>query len=59
MRVALIYGENSQPAGDYFLGIAAYEANFANQLRHAGLRQEGAGVDAGARPSPRSKRVDR
>jgi putative ABC transport system permease protein len=30
MRVALIYGSN-QPAGNYFLGISAYEANFANQ----------------------------
>ena len=30
MRVALIYGEN-RPAGDYFLGIPAYEANFGNQ----------------------------
>jgi putative ABC transport system permease protein len=29
MRVALIYGEN-RPAGDYFFGIAAYEANFGN-----------------------------
>lgn len=29
MRVALIYGEN-RPAGDYFLGVAAYEANFGN-----------------------------
>ncbi len=31
MRVSLIYGEH-QPAGDYFLGIAAYNANFANRL---------------------------
>ncbi|MBO0732445.1 MAG: ABC transporter permease, partial [Acidimicrobiaceae bacterium] len=30
MRVALIYGSN-QPAGDYFLGLKAYEVNFANQ----------------------------
>ena len=30
LRVALIYGSN-QPAGDYFLGIKAYQANFANQ----------------------------
>ncbi|MGB8649770.1 MAG: FtsX-like permease family protein [Mycobacteriales bacterium] len=31
LRVALIYGERS-PAGDWFLGKAAYEANFANRL---------------------------
>jgi putative ABC transport system permease protein len=30
MHVALIYGSN-QPAGDYFISITAYEANFANQ----------------------------
>ncbi|HVM65083.1 MAG TPA: FtsX-like permease family protein, partial [Acidimicrobiales bacterium] len=30
MRVALIYGYN-QPAGNYFLGMSAYEANFAAQ----------------------------
>jgi putative ABC transport system permease protein len=30
LTVAMIYGEN-QPAGDYLLGIDAYEANFANQ----------------------------
>jgi putative ABC transport system permease protein len=29
LRVALIYGEN-RPAGDYILGIDAYEANFGN-----------------------------
>jgi putative ABC transport system permease protein len=29
LRVALIYGEN-RPAGDYFLGTPAYQANFAN-----------------------------
>jgi putative ABC transport system permease protein len=29
LRVALIYGER-RPAGDYFLGIAASEANYAN-----------------------------
>lgn len=28
LRVALIYGEN-RPAGNYFLGLAAYQANFA------------------------------
>jgi putative ABC transport system permease protein len=31
LRVALIYGEN-RPAGDYFLGVAAYDANFASHL---------------------------
>jgi putative ABC transport system permease protein len=30
MRVALIYGSN-QPAGNYFLGISAYQADFTNQ----------------------------
>ncbi|MFI5041664.1 MAG: ABC transporter permease [Acidimicrobiales bacterium] len=30
MRVALIYGSN-QPAGNYLLGISAYEANFTTQ----------------------------
>jgi len=30
MRVALIYGSN-QPAGNYLLGISAYQANFTNQ----------------------------
>ncbi|HLY84191.1 MAG TPA: FtsX-like permease family protein, partial [Acidimicrobiales bacterium] len=30
LRVALIYGSN-QPAGNYFLGIGAYEANFTTQ----------------------------
>jgi putative ABC transport system permease protein len=43
LRVALIYGEN-RPAGDYFLGVAAYDANFASRLdtqvfvkKHAGV----------------------
>jgi putative ABC transport system permease protein len=31
LRVALIYGER-EPAGDWFLGKAAYEANFSNRL---------------------------
>ena len=30
MRVALIYG-SSEPAGNYFLGMSAYQANFTNQ----------------------------
>jgi putative ABC transport system permease protein len=30
MHVALIYGSN-EPAGNYFIGIRAYQANFANQ----------------------------
>ena len=30
LTVALIYGEN-RPAGDYFLGMPTYEANFANR----------------------------
>jgi putative ABC transport system permease protein len=31
LRVAMIYGEN-RPAGDYFLSMATYEANFANRF---------------------------
>ena len=31
LTVAMIYGEN-QPVGDYLLGLAAYEANFADQF---------------------------
>jgi putative ABC transport system permease protein len=31
LTVALIYGEH-QPAGDYFLGLDAYNANFVNRL---------------------------
>lgn len=31
LEVAMIYGEN-QPAGDWVLGMAAYEANFVDQL---------------------------
>jgi putative ABC transport system permease protein len=31
LRVALIYGEH-RPAGDYFMGMDTYEANFANRL---------------------------
>ena len=31
LRVAMIYGED-QPAGNWFVGMPAYEANFANRL---------------------------
>ena len=31
LTVAMIYGEN-QPAGDWLLGVEAYEANFSDQL---------------------------
>lgn len=31
LRVAMVYGEN-EPAGDWLLGTAAYDANFPNQL---------------------------
>ncbi|MGZ6777149.1 MAG: ABC transporter permease, partial [Blastococcus sp.] len=31
LRIVLVYGER-QPAGDWFLGKAAYEANFSNRL---------------------------
>jgi putative ABC transport system permease protein len=34
LTVAMIYGEN-QPAGDYLLGLDAYEANFADQIGRA------------------------
>jgi putative ABC transport system permease protein len=43
MHVALIYGSN-QPAGDYFIGTSAYEANFANQYDSYIFVKRAAGV---------------
>lgn len=47
MRVALIYGEN-RPAGDYLLGMPAYEANFANRLDQTVFIKKSSGTSAGA-----------
>ncbi len=47
LRVALIYGEH-QPAGDYFLGIAAYNANFANRLDYGVYVKKAPGVSTAA-----------
>ena len=44
LRVSLIYGEN-QPAGNYLLGMSAYEANFANRLDYAVYVKKAADVD--------------
>jgi putative ABC transport system permease protein len=44
LRVALIYGEN-RPAGDYFLGMPAYEANFATQFDMQIFVKKASGVD--------------
>jgi putative ABC transport system permease protein len=44
LRVALIYGEN-RPAGDYFLSIATYEANFANRFDYQLFVKKSSGVD--------------
>jgi putative ABC transport system permease protein len=43
MHVALIYGSN-QPAGDYFIGSRAYEANFASQYDSYIFVKRAAGV---------------
>jgi putative ABC transport system permease protein len=43
LRVALIYAEH-QPAGDYFLGMAAYNANFANRLDYGAYVKKAPGV---------------
>jgi putative ABC transport system permease protein len=47
MHVALIYGSN-QPAGDYFIGIGAYEANFTNQYDSFIFVKRAAGVTPNA-----------
>jgi putative ABC transport system permease protein len=46
LRVALIYGEN-RPAGDYILGIAAYEANFDNHYDSQVFVKKAPGVSSG------------
>ncbi len=43
----------AQTAGDYFVGIDAYEANFAHQLDSAGLHRKGGRRQPRGRPSPR------
>jgi putative ABC transport system permease protein len=45
LRVAVIYSENAQ-AGDYFLGSAAYDANFSNHLDGKVFVKQRAGVPA-------------
>jgi putative ABC transport system permease protein len=45
LTVALIYAEN-QPAGDYLLGLPAYEANFADQFDMLVLIDKADGVTA-------------
>jgi putative ABC transport system permease protein len=43
LRVGLIYGENRQ-AGNYLLGMEAYEANFTNRLDSKVLVEQAAGT---------------
>jgi len=66
LRVGLIYGEN-RPAGDYFLGMAAYEANFASQFDMQIFVKKASGVDTqsalaavkdAAKPYPGAKVLD-
>ncbi|HEX2275090.1 MAG TPA: ABC transporter permease, partial [Acidimicrobiales bacterium] len=45
LTVTMIYGEN-QPAGDYLLGLEAYEANFADQFDTLILIDKADGVSA-------------
>ena len=47
MRVALIYGSN-EPAGNYFLGISAYQANFTNQYDYQVFVKKAPGVSSAA-----------
>ena len=47
MRVALIYGSN-QPAGNYFLGISAYQANFTSQYDYLVFVKKAPGVSTAA-----------
>ena len=47
MRVGLIYGEN-RPAGDYVLGLAAYDANFAARLDTQVFVKKASGTTADA-----------
>jgi putative ABC transport system permease protein len=43
LRVALIYGENAQ-AGNYLLGLPAYQANYASQLDSKVLVKQAHGI---------------
>jgi putative ABC transport system permease protein len=47
LRVSMIYDEH-EPAGDYFLGIAAYEANFATQYDSQVYVKKASGVTTAA-----------
>lgn len=47
MRVAFIYGSN-QPAGNYLLGISAYQANFTSQYDQLVFVKKAPGVSAAA-----------
>ena len=47
MRVALIYGSN-QPAGNYLLGISAYQANFTSQYDQLVFIKKAPGVSTAA-----------
>ena len=47
MRVALIYGSN-QPAGNYFLGMSAYQANFTSQYDQLVYVKKAPGVSTAA-----------
>jgi putative ABC transport system permease protein len=47
MRVALIYGSN-EPAGNYFLGISAYQANFTNQYDYQVFVKKAPGLSSAA-----------
>ena len=67
MHVAVIYGENAQ-AGNYFLGDAAYDANFTTSLdskvlvkKHDGVSQSSAlaAVKQAAQAYPGVKVLDR
>ena len=47
MRVAFIYGSN-EPAGNYLLGISAYQANFTSQYDQLVFVKKAPGVSAAA-----------
>ncbi len=47
MRIALIYGSN-QSAGNYFLSISAYQANFTNQYDNQVFVKKAPGVSSAA-----------
>ncbi|HET9076995.1 MAG TPA: FtsX-like permease family protein [Acidimicrobiales bacterium] len=58
LRVALIYGEN-RPAGNYFLGTAAYSANFANDYDTQVFVKKAPGTSSSAALAAISRVVDR